>query len=548
MTQLVTDRGTIYDRFQAVADDHPSRPFLHVPEQTAAVYELERVDFTYSQALREVQSLHATYQALGCGKGMRVGVALHNRPEFFFHLLALNALGCSVVPLNTAMMDPELKYLLEHSETALVVAHASVAEQLSGVADVTGQQPPVVTPAELPGLTQRWTAAAGALDEDSEAALIYTSGTTGKPKGCVLSNSYFREIGRFYAGIGGYCSFRPGEDRLITPLPVSHMNALATSFMGVMETASCLIQLDRFHPRSWWDSVAESGATVMHYLGVMPAMLLNAPEKDDDRSFHQVRFAFGAGCDPRHHARFEERFGIPLTEAWAMSETGAGAWITASHDPRHVGTRCFGKAPEGLEYRLVDEQGNDVPSGETGELLVRRSGEKPRQFFFSGYLKDPAATEEAWADGWFHTGDEVRVGPDGSFYFVDRRKNIIRRSGENIAAIEVESVIVRHPAVLNCVVCPVPDEIRGEEVAALLVAAPGHEQDTIAEAVFEACLNDLAYYKAPGFIGFVDAIPLTASEKVQRGEAKKLAAEAVSAGRCLDFTARKRRPAKEALK
>ncbi|MEM1092647.1 MAG: AMP-binding protein [Pseudomonadota bacterium] len=543
----MTDRGTIYDRFLAVAGDHPSRPFLHVPEQTAAVYELPRVDFTYAQAAAEVETLLATYRELGCGQGLRVGVALHNRPEFFFHLLALNALGCSAVPLNTAMMDTELSYLLEHSEAALVVGHASVVEQLANVAGDTLQRPPVVTPAALAGLDRRWTQASGALDEDTEAALIYTSGTTGKPKGCILSNSYFREIGRFYAGIGGYCSFRPGEDRLITPLPVSHMNALATSFMGVMETASCLIQLDRFHPRTWWESVAASGATVMHYLGVMPAMLLNAPEQDNDRSFHQVRFAFGAGCDPRHHARFEERFGIPLTEAWAMSETGAGAWITASHDPRHVGTRCFGKAPEGLDYRLVDEAGNDVPAGETGELLVRRHGEKPRQFFYSGYLKDPDATEEAWAGGWFHTGDEVRVGADGSFYFVDRRKNIIRRSGENIAAIEVESVIIRDPAVVNCVVCPVPDEIRGEEVAALLVAAPEAEPDAIAEAVFEACRQDLAYYKAPGYIGFVDAIPLTASEKVQRGEAKRLAAEAVKVGRCMDFTTRKKRPTKEAV-
>ena len=160
-----------------------------------------------------------------------------------------------------------------------------------------------------------------------------------------------------------------------------------------------------------------------------------------------MRFGFGAGVDRRHHAPFEQRFGFPLLEAWAMTETGAGAVVIANREPRHVGTELLRpRRSARVQWRLVDDDGDDVPTGEPGELLVRAAGADPRRGFFSGYLKDEAATAEAWADGWFHTGDMVRRDADGQLYFVDRRKNVIRRSGENISAVEVESVLRPAPA------------------------------------------------------------------------------------------------------
>jgi acyl-CoA synthetase (AMP-forming)/AMP-acid ligase II len=279
----------------------------------------------------------------------------------------------------------------------------------------------------------------------------------------------------------------------------------------------------------------------MHYLGVMPAILLSASESARDDMSSQVKFGFGAGCDPRHQAGFEARFGVPLIEAWAMTETGAGAWITAQHEPRHVGRRCFGRAPAELEWRLVDEAGADSPRGEAGELLVRRAGDTPRRYFFSGYLKDAPATEEAWAGGWFHTGDVVQVDEEGNFYFVDRRKNVIRRSGENIAAIEVESVLMRHEGVGACAVAPVEDEVRGEEVAALIVAK-SDANEALAISVVEHALAQLAYYKAPGYVFFAEALPMTASEKVKRGDVKARLREAVARGACFDLRVLKKRP------
>jgi acyl-CoA synthetase (AMP-forming)/AMP-acid ligase II len=361
--------------------------------------------------------------------------------------------------------------------------------------------------------------------------LLYTSGTTGRPKGCVLSNDYFLRAGEWYATIGGLCTLHEG-DRLITPLPLTHMNAMAYSSMAMIVTGGCIVQLDRFHPRTWWDSVRESQASIVHYLGVMPSMLLGAPPDPRDRD-HAVRFGFGAGVDRRHHAAFETRFAFPLLEAWAMTETGAGAVVIANREPRQVGTNCFGHPEPSVETRILPED---------GELLVRAAGPDPRAGFFTAYLKESDATEAAWEDGWFHTGDIVRAGMDGDLYFVDRKKNVIRRSGENISAVEVESVLRRHPAVAEVAVAAVPDDLREEEVFACVVPrVPVMDPAATAAAIVRAALRDLSYFKVPGWIAFVEALPLTASQKVARGELKTLAHRLVTGPDCIDTRGLKRR-------
>jgi acyl-CoA synthetase (AMP-forming)/AMP-acid ligase II len=326
---------------------------------------------------------------------------------------------------------------------------------------------------------------------------------------------------------------RPGAERMLTPLPLFHMNALAYSAMAMLMTGGCLIPLDRFHPRSWWRTVRESGATVVHYLGVMPAILMADPASAEDWA-HSVRFGFGAGVDGKLHAPFEQRFGFPLIEAWAMTETGAGAVVAASEEPRHIGTYCFGRPGAAVETRIVSDD-----DGEQGELQVRHAGPDPRLGFFREYLKDPDATEEAWADGWFHTGDVVRRGPDGSLHFVDRRKNVIRRSGENIAAVEVESALRQHPAVTAVAVAPTADAVRGEEVFACIVVNC-EPSALLAGEITAWCVERLAYYKAPGYIAFVPDLPLTSTQKIQRGELRNLVAALVMTAH--DTRGLKRRP------
>ncbi|MBA4758740.1 AMP-binding protein [Sphingosinicella sp.] len=531
-------RSSVYLTFAAAAQRWAARPFLHAPAD--AICEPLPFEQSFAEAAGAVETLRAAYGKQGYGNGHRIGLALDNHPAFFLHFLSLNALGASVVPLNTAMRPEEMAPIVAAADLDAIVAWPKHRAMLENTQTLSGTNVPVAEPslADLPSAV-RDAREDDTPDADREAAMLFTSGTTGKPKGCILSNAYFTWVGHFYATLGGHCAFREGEDRILTPLPVNHMNALACSFMAAMMTGSCLIQLDRFHASRWWDTVRETRASVIHYLGVMPAILL---QRDDETAGLDVRFGFGAGVDPRHHARFEERFGFPLIEAWAMTETGAAAWITANREPRHIGTRCFGRAPDHLDVRIVDDAGADVPDGVPGELLVRARGDDPRRHFFSGYYRDPAATEVAWEGGWFHTGDIVKRDAEGNFFFVDRSKNIVRRSGENIAAVEVEGVLMQHASVAACAVLPIEDELRGEEVMALVQTDESAAGEALAIDLVNHCLERLAYFKAPGYIAFVDHLPTTASQKLQRGEIRSLGRELHAKGKAFDMRARKRGP------
>jgi acyl-coenzyme A synthetase/AMP-(fatty) acid ligase len=545
------DGRTVSEWFQRTAAACADRDFLHVPAEACRGYADSALTLTYGQAADRVAQLAARFHKAGYRAGHRVALALDNRPEFFIHFLALAQLGVSIVPLNASMSLAELTYVIGHADIALAITHAGHAthvraalpESISLYVIADNGQVAASDGHTVAGHRLEYAAPAASPSAASdEVALLYTSGTTGLPKGCILSNEYFLDIGRLYAGLGGYCRFEAQGDRLATPLPVTHMNALAVSFMVMLMTGGCLVQLDRFHPSTWWQSIRTSRTTAFHYLGVMPAMLLNAPATEHDDISGSVRFAFGAGVDPRHQAAFEARFKVPLIEAWAMTETGAGAWITANHDPRHPGQRCFGRAPVGLAYRIVDDEGADVATGAVGELLVRREGAQPRRGFFSGYYKDPGATELAWRDGWFHTGDLVRTGPDGSFFFVDRSKNIVRRSGENIAAVEVESALLTHPDVAATAVCPVADDIRGEEVFAFVVLRTGASATAeTAQRLQAHCQRILAYYKVPGYMGFREELPQTASQKLARARIKALGAAALESADAFDLRHLKKR-------
>jgi acyl-coenzyme A synthetase/AMP-(fatty) acid ligase len=225
-----------------------------------------------------------------------------------------------------------------------------------------------------------------------------------------------------------------------------------------------------------------------------------------------------------------------------MTETGSGAVIIANREPRKIGTSCFGRAEPRIEYRIVDEQGQEVPAGTPGELLVRHAGSEPGFGFFREYLKDPAATATAWEGGYFHTGDIVQVDADGDFHFVDRKKNVIRRSGENISAVEVESVLGQHPGVAAVGVCAVPDEVRGDEVMACVVPRESvADLETFARDIVEFSLQRLAYFKAPGYVALCQALPLTPTEKIQRAQLKERARELLSTSACADTRALKKR-------
>ncbi|MBO0334386.1 AMP-binding protein [Sneathiella sp. CAU 1612] len=508
---------TVYEAFCTTVAKYPDNPFLCVPAYDKRSYHPDGVEITYAEAAGEVERLRSTYRGAGFSHGNRVAFLLENRPDYLLHLLAANSLGVSCVPINPDYLDDEMLYLLDHSDVDLVVTIEARATDVQKVALQRSRPLPVVIFEKFAGHIPRPRPApypAATIGLMSEVSLLYTSGTTGRPKGCILTNEYFLTAGQTYLDLGGVAQIREGQERLYNPLPLFHMNAGAVSFVCMILSGGCLVIPDRFHPTTWWQELIETKASIIHYLGIVPPLLLNQPKRATDTA-HNVRFGVGAGVEPELHEVFEKRFGFPLVEVWGMTETGR--IFADCIEPRQIHTRAFGRPTGDMLARVVDEKDQDVPAGTEGELLVKCAGNDPRRGFFAGYLKNDDATEEAWKGGWFHTGDTVRQDGSGMLYFVDRKKNIIRRSGENIAAAEVEAVLQTHDDIAKVAVIAVKDELREEEVMACIVLMDGvPDSEEKAEEIFTYANDRLAYFKTPGWILFLDDLPTTGTQKIQK--------------------------------
>lgn len=520
MIELAEDAtiGSILARAAAI---YAERDLLVVPANPARCYDPNGRAISYGEASDRVAALTEQYRNAGYGVGHRIALFLECRLEHMLHKLAMNSIGVCCVPVNPDYRPRELAYLIEHAHVDLAVVLSSrLDDWRAGLSDAAWQ-PPAVTLEEfdhaLPNALHA--AATYAPTAETPASILYTSGTTGRPKGCVLSHRYELAAGAYYATRGGLVDFRPEGERVYNPLPLFHVNASILSFYAVLLTGSCQIQTDRFQPTRWWAEVRSTRATIVHYLGVILQMLHAQAASPADRD-HCVRFGMGAGVEPQLHAALEQRFGFPLLELWGMTENVR--ILVDCMPPRQVGTRAFGRSTPGIEVRVVSDIDEDVGANVPGELLIRYNAQTPRKDFFSGYLDDAAATEAAWRGGWFHTGDVVTRDETGMLHFVERRKNIIRRSGENIAAAEVEAWLLTHEAVEMVAVMAVPDEVREEEVLACIVlktdAVP--QDDAAVQSLLQAlcahCQEGMAYFKVPGWIWFTDHIPTTGTQKIQK--------------------------------
>jgi acyl-CoA synthetase (AMP-forming)/AMP-acid ligase II len=534
--------NTVFEAFARTAAAHPDNDFLCVPARADRSWCPDGQTLTYADTARRITTLRDRYHAAGYRAGQRIALLLENRPDFLIHFLSLNALGVSIVPINPDYQADEMAYLLTHSEASLVVSIPERIEGLRTAAAMSGAQLFVMDGTiENPAIPPPRTAVETRVQagRSTECALLYTSGTTGRPKGCILSNDYFLSSGAGYRDHGGVVAIDYGRDRFYNPLPLFHMNHLALTVTCAILTANCLVLTERFSPARWWPEIRQSGATIVHYLGVVAPMLLNQPATANDHA-HKVRFGLGAGIEPALHQIFEKRFNMPMVEVWGMTETGR-LFIDA-HEPRSISTRAFGRPFAGFDAMVANELGAPVPTGTQGELLVRHSAQSPRSGFFSGYLKDSAATEDAWRGGWFHTGDIVTQDASGLLTFVDRRKNIIRRSGENIAAAEVEAILQTHPDVAQVAVLPVYDETREQEVLAVVVPLGDRAHDeAFAIDLFNWCRERIAYYKAPGWILFREHLPTTGTQKIQKSQIFEAGVDPRTAPGIVDLRDRKKR-------
>ncbi len=536
---------TVYEQFRAAADANPDLPFLHYPACAERGYLATGRTFSYGEALELTDDLAARYLAAGYGPGYRVALLIGNRPMHFWHLLALNCIGASAVPINPDYRAHEMQFAIEFAECALVAADGP---QLDDLRSVCAKLSPAVPVFHDTGETDAIPPPARTMEQDvpgdpgeREALIIYTSGTTGHPKGCMISNTSCLAAGESYGTAGGLIDFRTGEDRLYIPLPAFHMNVSVYTLNTMTRLRNCIVLQDRFRASSWWQDIVESEATCVHYMGIIPPLLVKAPPSSLDRA-HSVRFGQGAGVDPSVRDAFEARFGFPLIEAWGMTETSRA--IQNCRLPRDPAGRAFGIPRPPLEVYVSDDAGNPLPADTPGELMVRAMGDDPRHGFFSGYLNQPEETERAWAGGWFHTGDIVTQRADGMLSFVDRKKNIIRRSGENIAAAEIEEALIEHSFVRSVAVLAVDDEFHDEEIMACIV--PMTSQDGGAEAaegIVDWARDRLARHKLPGWICFVDEVPVTGTQKIQKGAIFDKDSDPRQDPCSIDTRALKRRPA-----
>jgi crotonobetaine/carnitine-CoA ligase len=471
------------------------------PGRTAWIFDEGDQRFTFAEVDRLSTEFAAALTERGVGPGDRVAVMLRNVPAFPLTWLALAKIGALLVPVNTSYREFDGAHVLRHSGAKLVVAAQEFTELLGriGSAEVitpdalgagSGEPPDFVPVPELP------------------VNLQYTSGTTGAPKGCVLPNRYWTTL-----AIGLATDFPAvgADDVILTAQPFHYIDPQWNVALGLAGGAT-LVVLDRFHPSTFWAKVREHGVTWFYCLGLMPTLLLRQEPSDADRD-HRVR-AICASAIPRElHAELEARWGVPWYEAFGMTETGGDIRVGAADHDETVGTGCIGRPSRDREAMIAGDDGKPLPRGETGELLLRGIG------LMHGYHEDPEATAKAFKDGWFHTGDLARMDDEGRVYYVGRTKDMIRRSGENVSADEVERALLLHPAVRLAAVIAVPDELRGEEIKAYVVC-DGERPEPAELAAF--CAEKLAYFKVPRFWAFAEELPLTPSERVAKGELRKV--------------------------
>jgi acyl-CoA synthetase (AMP-forming)/AMP-acid ligase II len=499
------------------AQAQPTLPCIAISARRQRDYLPAGMQWSYAEVAARSSELIELYSAAGYGHGHRVSLLLENRPEFMLHFLALNALGCWVVPLNPDFRRDDFAYVLGHSEADLIISLAHHIPNLEAAVAASARRIPIVDLAAFDDTLPRVSRAAKptAPGRESESVLMYTSGTTGMPKGCIISNEYFFFAAERYLSAGGTMTIEHGAERLYNPLPLFYANGLAIANPAMILSRNCMIFTDRFHASTWWEELVTSEATMIHYLGIIPPVLaLRAPSSLERQ--HKVRFGIGAGVDPGLRVTFEQRFGITLVEIYGMSEIGICSFDVSTE--RDGKTRSVGRDMPGMEYQIVDDNGNEQPPGTPGEVRVRRAGADPRRGLLKQYFRDTETTAEVWRDGWFHTGDVLVQTPAGLVY-VDRKKDMIRRSGQNISAAEVEVSLRAHPAVYQVAIIPVADELRDEEVFACVVLRDDAQPTPLlADELVRFSLQRLAYFKVPGWVAFLDTLPTTYTQKLRKGE------------------------------
>lgn len=468
----------------------------------------EGVTYTFKELNDQVNQFANALMQAGIGRGHHVSVMLPNCSEFPLTWLALAKLGAVMVPVNNRYQVRDLEYILHDSDSTALVIHSDYLPTFRQVPPGTNKVDKVfrVGPGVGDGeidlrasarqMPSELTCPAPALDDIMN--LQYTSGTTGFPKAAITTHEYWLVLGKFSSQLVTQ------DDLFLTMSPFYYMDPQWELLMALYSGCG-IVLMTKITLENLARSIKRYPITT---LWGFPEMLYLTNFKEDRD--HRLKYALLSAFPPALHKEFEEQFHITGREVYGMTEIGIGARVPFE-DMHMVGSGSVGKPPDIRQLRIVDENGNDVPPGEVGELLVKGQG------IFKGYYKKPAENAKAFVGEYFRTGDLFRQDADGNYYFVSRKKDMIRRMGDNISASEVEQALMSHPKIAEAAVVPVPDPVRHEEVKAYILLAAGETPESVTpDEIVAFCLERIAKFKVPRYIEYVKEFPRSASDKIQK--------------------------------
>ena len=489
---------------------------------------------TYGEAAAKAETIARSLHARGVAKGDRVAIMAPNSDAYVLLLFALAKVGAVAVPVNPELNTTEAGYIFRHAEVAVIActsashttARAASRElpnppwslSLDGESDAAVSFADHLRPSSPAPLTStplplgEWGRSEGAGPDDTWL-ILYTSGTTGFPKGVMHSQRNFIQAGEAFVER----MYLQPDDRLFVVLPLFHINALFYSLGGGLAAGASLLLAPRFSASSFWRMAADGGATEVNILASV-GNILTRRTRNEFVYGHHLRKVYGAGMSGETLQVFPREFAVPtLIEGYGMTEV-PGVCNNPFLGPQKPGSiGCPARHPDHTrvfsEMRVVDDHGRDAPVGRTGEIAVRIP------ITMQGYYRDAEATAAAFQGGWFLTGDLGYCDADGYYYFVARKKDIIRRRGENVSGAEIDRVVAAHPKVLEAAAIAVPGELGEDEI--LVVAVPRAGQILVPDEIATWCAEHLAPYKRPRFLAQVDSLPHTPTHRVAKFKLKQ---------------------------